>query len=320
MKRRHFIRNSFVLGALTPLSPNPLSALASDPTARNRTIQLSFGVCADLHHDLIKDGVERIEAFTQYMNTQKPNFVIQMGDFCSPKQENKTLIEAWNKFTGPKYHVIGNHDVDGGFTHQDVIKFWNAAGAYYSFDLNGYHFVVLNGNERLPQDDTSRYPRSILKEQYDWLHQDLDRTSLPVIVFCHQGIDNDLDGLMEGNIIRILFERINKQAGHRKIRLVLSGHHHEDYLNWYNDIPYLQINSIAYQFARTKKGYRFVHTVEPIWALVNIMDDGTIIIKGKESSYSENLSGEEQSYYLGYETVPHISDRVIPYPAKFSYY
>lgn len=319
MRRRHFIRSSFVLGALAPLSPSPLSALASLPTDKNSDIQVIFGVCADLHHDLIEDGVTRIEAFTQYMNIQRPNFVIQMGDFCTPKPENAALMEAWGKFIGPKYHVIGNHDVDGGFTHQEVIKFWNASGTHYSFDLNGYHFVVLNGNERHPQ-DTSRYPRAILKEQYDWLHQDLDGTSLPVIVFCHQGIDNDLDGLMEGNIIRILFERINKQAGYRKIRLVLSGHHHEDYLNWYNDIPYLQINSIAYQFARTEKGYRFAHTVEPIWALVNIMNDGTIIVKGKESLYAENLSGDEQTYYIGYETVPRISDRVISYPGQFSYY
>jgi len=319
MRRRYFIRSSFVLGALAPLSPNPLSALASLPTDNNSDIQVSFGVCADLHHDLIEDGVTRIEAFTQYMNMRRPNFVIQMGDFCTPKSENEALMEAWKKFTGPKYHVIGNHDVDGGFTHQEVIEFWNASGTHYSFDLHGYHFVVLNGNERHPE-DSSRYPRSILKEQYNWLHKDLDRTSLPVIVFCHQGIDNDLDGLVEGNIIRILFERINKQAGYRKIRLVLSGHHHEDYLNWYNDIPYLQINSIAYQFARNEKGYRFAHTVEPIWALVNIMNDGTIIVKGKESLYAENLSGEEQTYYIGYETVPRISDRVIPYPGQFAYY
>lgn len=319
MKRRYFIRNSFVVGALAPLAPNPLSTLASLRTEHSRAIQLSFGVCADLHHDLIKDGVERIEAFAQYMNRQRPDFVIQMGDFCTPKQENKALMEAWEKFSGPKYHVIGNHDVDGNFTHEEVIGFWKAPGAYYSFDLNGYHFVVLNGNERRPQ-DTSRYPKSILKEQYDWLRQDLDGTSLPVIVFCHQGIDNDLDGLMEGNMIRILFERTNKQAGHRKIRLVLSGHHHEDYLNWYNDIPYLQINSIAYQFARTGKEYRFAHTVEPIWALVNILNDGTIVVKGKESSYAKNLSGEEQAYYMGYDTVPHISDRAIPYPGQLPYY
>ncbi|MEH6308768.1 metallophosphoesterase [Olivibacter sp. CPCC 100613] len=319
MKRRHFIRDSFVLGTSAPWLTKPFSAAISQTPWNKHNVQLRFGVCADLHHDLIKDGVERIEAFTQSMNIEQPDFVIQMGDFCTPKPENKLLMHAWEKFLGPKYHVIGNHDVDGGFTHQDIIKFWNISGAYYSFDLNGYHFVILNGNERRSQ-DVSRYPRSILKEQYDWLSQDLDGTSFPIIVFCHQGIDNDLDGLMEGNIIRLLFERTNKKARYRKIQLVLSGHHHEDYLNWYNDIPYLQINSIAYQFARTDRGYRFAHTVEPIWAFITILNNGMIIVKGRESTYIDNLSSEEQSYYRGYATVPHISDRVIPYPGQLPYY
>ncbi len=309
-KRRNFLKQGLLLGAST-LVAKPFVALAATSQPKPTKELVRFGVFADLHHDLIKDGQQRVAAFITEMKQLKPDFILQMGDFCTPKPANKTLMEVWNSFEGDKHHVIGNHDTDGGFTHDQVVDFWKARGKYYSFDLHSYHFVILNGNER-PLNDTSKaYPRSILDEQYNWLQQDLDSTKLPVIVFCHQGIDNDLDGLKEGNIIRILFERVNKKAGFQKVKAVFSGHHHEDYHNVYNGINYIQINSIAYQFGRTRNSYEFAHTKEPIWALVTLYSNGTIKIKGKSSSYVNGNAKYAESAYNGYPTVPQISDRTI---------
>ncbi len=101
----------------------------------------------DLHHDIMHDSIDRLSAFIKDMNAENPDFIIQGGDFCVPKKENTPLIDVWNQFKGPKYHVIGNHDTDGGYNRDQVVEFWNAKAKYYSFDANGFHIVVLDGNE-----------------------------------------------------------------------------------------------------------------------------------------------------------------------------
>lgn len=309
-KRRNFLKQSLLLLGAGSLATSPLTVFAAPPAEQPKEV-LKFGIFADLHHDLIKDGLQRVQAFVAEMKQLKPDFIVQMGDFCTPKPANQVVLDAFNSFEGAKHHVIGNHDTDGGFTHDQVVDFWQSKGKYYSFDLHSYHFVVLNGNERPPKDTSKGYPRSINQEQYDWLKQDLDSTKLPVIVFCHQGIDNDLDGIREGNMIRILLERANQKAGFQKVRAVFSGHHHEDYHNVYNGVNYVQVNSISYQFERTKDSYQFAHTVEPIWALVTLYSNGTLKIKGKSSSYANDTTKQNQQFYDGYPTVPRISDRTI---------
>lgn len=311
MKRRSFLIKSIIgsigMAVADTLSVNASSVESGRMEKKGKAL-FRIGICTDLHQDLITDGPARVQSFITEMNKLRPDFIIQMGDFCVPKPANQPIMDIWNQFKGPKYHVIGNHDTDGGFTHDQVVEFWNAKGKYYSFDYNNYHFVILNGNERAPENKLKGYPNSILKEQHNWLKQDLDSTNLPVMVFCHQGIDNDLDGLKEGNQMRILFERANKKAGFQKVQLVLSGHHHEDYHNVYNNINYLQINSISYQFAHLKDGYDFASTIDPIWAFITVYDNGIIDVKGKRSSYkNEKETGE----YDGYPTVPFISDREI---------
>ncbi|NIP96728.1 MAG: alkaline phosphatase, partial [Akkermansiaceae bacterium] len=49
---------------------------------------------------------------------------------------------------GPRYHVIGNHDTDGGYQREQTVAWWKMTARYYSFDHAGTHFVVLDGNDR----------------------------------------------------------------------------------------------------------------------------------------------------------------------------
>lgn len=312
MKRRSFLSTSIISGLGMTLAGSLSTRASASANKKNKSkIVLKIGVCTDLHQDLIDDGPKRLQEFINEMNLLKPDLILQNGDFCTPKPSNKVIMDIWNQFKGPKYHVIGNHDIDGGFTHDQVIDFWGAKGKYYSFDHNNYHLVVLNGNERPPNDTVKGYPRSITPEQLNWLKQDLDASNYPVIVFCHQGIDNDMDGINEGDQVRIIFERANQKAGYKKVRLVISGHHHEDYLNVYNDINYVQINSISYQFNHLKTGYSFALTKDPLWAFITIYDDGSISIKGKRSSYINPIPAKDLQDWNGYPTVPTISDRII---------
>jgi len=219
------------------------------------------------------------------------------------------------------------HETDGGFTREQVVDYWKAQGTYYSFDSKGFHIVVLDGND----EDTSSsrpagYARFIGKEQLEWLAEDLEKTDLPTIVFCHQGLDNDLGGIHNATESRLVLERANKQADFNKVQVVFSGHHHQDYYNNINGIHYVQINSMSYQWLgedfqhiRYSKEIDETHPwikytapyKEPIWAYVEISADGIFQLKGKKSEFvgpSPKELGVTRDKY-GYPIVPHISDK-----------
>lgn len=332
MKRRKFLTGSAItLGAsmLLPVQNLEASGEGTNEFAQgheSRKTKLRIGICADIHLDLMPDGERRLKAFMDEMNQLKPDAIIQLGDFCSPHAKNTAYVNLFNSFNGPSYHVIGNHDTDYGFSHQQVVDFWKSKGIYYSFDLNDYHFVVLNGNER-PEGDTSKWPSHIGNEQLEWLEKDLASASLPVIVFCHQGLDVNVSGAIQySSRVRVIFERANQAAGYQKVQLVFSGHHHQDYHNIINSIHYVQINSMSYYWMGSKfRKYRYPTETDkqfplvkdtapykdPIWAVLTVYTNGEFQITGRQTEF---LSPSPKEMGMGefekiYPVVPVISDR-----------
>ncbi|MFD1768334.1 metallophosphoesterase family protein [Sphingobacterium suaedae] len=298
INRKKFIR----LGAWGVSSLFVTATLSNSIVATNRSnkkTKVRFGIISDLHYDLMHDGEQRAQQFITTMKNELPDFIIQLGDFCVPKPENKKLLEIWNQFRGDAFHVLGNHDTDGGYSAEQTLTFWQMPARYYSFDKNGFHFVVLDGNEKSETNKISGYPRTIASEQRQWLKTDLQKTNLPCVIFCHQGLDNTDNGLDNGMEIRYLLEQINRNAGFKKVLLVCSGHHHLNYHNEINGIHYVQINSASYYWAGedyTGSGlpdsvYRthpiLKHTLiykDPIWAVITIDMEKNIEIDGSESS------------------------------------
>ena len=322
--RRDFIK-LLSLGSTIMMLPMSLSANA---LAKERKNSLKFAVCADVHKDIMHDADLRLKAFIEDARDKEVDFIIQLGDFCRPYDYNLEFMSIWNSFQGKKYHVIGNHDMDGGFTREQVVEYWNAEGRYYSFDSEGYHFIVLDGNDTDPSPDCpSGYARFIGKEQLKWLENDLNNTKLPTIVFSHQGLDNDLGGIHNATQSRLVLERANEQANFQKVQFVFSGHHHQDYHNSINGIHYIQINSLSYQWLgddfkhvryseEVDENYPWIkYTVpykDPIWAIAEISPD-KLNIYGKKTEFvgpSPEEIGVDMHVY-GYPIVPYISDKEI---------
>jgi predicted phosphodiesterase len=330
MDRRHFLRNT----TLAAMAGGTAIARAGAPAGNDQFPAIRIGICADLHQDIMHDAPRRLQAFIDEMHRQKPDLILQMGDFCTPIEKNRVILDIWEKFRGPRYHVIGNHDTDGGFTREQVVEFWNAPGKYYSFDQKGYHFVVLDGNEKRPGDTSRGYGRYITDPQLKWLEADLDKTELPVLVFCHQGWDNDIAGILNATKCRLVLERANTKAGRRKVQAVFSGHHHQDYHNTYNGIHYIQINSMSYYWVGEEHPViRYGESVDkehpaikytapykdPLWAIMDISRDGTLQIRGQRSEFvgpSPEEMGGMDIYAMGYTAAAYISDRKIPLTAK----
>jgi 3',5'-cyclic AMP phosphodiesterase CpdA len=187
---------------------------------------------------------------------------------------------------------------------------------------------VLDGNDRNPEHKTAwQYERFISAEQIQWLEDDLDKTHLPTIVFCHQGLDTE-GGIENAVRVRIAFERTNQRSGFRKVVLVFSGHHHQDYHNVFNGIHYIQINSASYhwqghQYAESpfseelNRKYPLIkymaHYKDPLWAFVQISPTGDVSIHGRASTFVGKTPvqlGMPADEYA-YPVVPFISSRKI---------
>ena len=109
-------------------------------------------------------------------------------------------------------HLFGNHDlrtINSRKTLEEIMGYENAT---FSFDLNGYHFVMLSTdtNENVDIDkeeinkllktvdgSTEKEVKSLFKTQYvsdreiEWLKNDLNNNKLPCIIFSHFGIAED---------------------------------------------------------------------------------------------------------------------------------
>ena len=255
MKRRNFILKALKGSILTSI---PLS-LSSFNLKNNK---LKIGIVADVHQDIIHDGVSRLSLFISEMKKRKPDFIIQLGDFSLPRKQNQLFIDKWNSFNGPKYHVLGNHDMkDFGYKKEETMRWWKMQKRYYSFDLNGFHFIVLDGNDENPK-PWNGYHRYIGTKQQLWLKDDLKKTLKPTILFSHQSLEAK-GGVANRKEIRTIIENYTTKSGHPKVVACLSGHHHTDYLKSINKIPYIQINSMSYKWVGDKYKYtRFSKQIE----------------------------------------------------------
>ena len=326
MERRLFLNKLFCSAAGIILLPAANIQALAKPEARKKII-LKAGICSDAHRDLVPDNEFRLQSFINSMNDRGDiDFIIQLGDFCRPYAHNLPFMDIWKKFKGPAYHVIGNHEFDGGFTLNQVVAYLGAKEAYYSFDVNGYHFVVFNGNDKNPDNPSQGYPSYIGEEQRRWLADDLAKTKLPVIAFCHQSFDADLESIDNAADIRSMFERANEKAGFRKVRLIFSGHHHTDFHNIINGIHYVSLNSMAYEWiegSRVECGcypkeveekypsvkYNMIPYKDPLWAVMTIYANGEIDIEGRRSEFMGPSPAERGINNEKNRIVPYISDR-----------
>lgn len=327
--RRNFLMATVcaaALGLITFGLSGCQSKLSGQAEHSNSSV-IRFGLCADVHKDIMHDADVRLKAFVDRMNDEKVDFVMQLGDFCRPSDYNQSFLDVFDQFEGPRYHVLGNHDMDGGFTREQTLKYWGAKDKYFSFDMGDYHFVVLDGNDKR-QGAPSGYPRYMGKEQSEWLKSDLSKTDLPTFVFSHQGIGPS--GGIENNLaIRTIFEDANAEAGFRKVVACFSGHSHVDDYTANKGIYYIQINSMSNQWVGGNfKRARFSKEIEEkfpwvrytapykdaLYAIVTLHGNGTIEIEGVQSEwispspFEMDMPGSKEPDYIRIVT-PKISDR-----------
>ena len=106
------------------------------------TEMISFLVFGDLHYDHIPDGKERVQELAEAIREERPDFVLSLGDLCSPVQQNLPVRRALESAGCPVYYALGNHDGD----QQDLCTtadFFSLSRSWYSFIVQDVKFIVL---------------------------------------------------------------------------------------------------------------------------------------------------------------------------------
>lgn len=262
--------------------------------------RVRFGLIADIHPDVLPDGLERVQAFVKAMTEAKVDFILQLGDFVWPKPSNQPFLEAWNAFPGPRYHVLGNHDMDDGYTREQTVAFVGMPGMHYTFPAGPALGIVLDANE--PGGKRAGYRRFVGAAQLAWLEKQLAGSTKPCLIFIHQPFDAENDDAVENATeVRAVVERAEKQRP-GSVLAVFSGHLHLDYARVVNGIRYFEINSAAYWWlnnvaarrevypSEVHKAYRWASHVapyrDPLWAIVTLdLDWGELAIEGRSSEW-----------------------------------
>ena len=308
MDRRAFLKTAALTSSAAWLTPRTWAIPA---TAEAGARPIRFGIISDLHHlQWGKTEEPRLKVFMDSVVAAPPDFIIQCGDFCRPLKSEGIMAE-WSRFAGPKYHVLGNHDMDV-CDKATIMKLWGMERPYYSFDQGGYHFVVLDRNF-LRRDDgsladyaTSNWSRLPSPQrsfsdpaQLEWLRQDLAQTNKPIIVFMHQPVflTDFPDEIGNASEILAIFDQVNfaatKIGGAARVTAVFMGHDHDDRYGQRNGVHYFLQNSATYVYC--SQGAFFYN--EPLFAFVTLDPAGTLKIEGRTSTYRDKTPDEVRAKF-----------------------
>ena len=182
------------------------------------TDSVRFGVLSDLQYwngEVYKDrhfrnSLQKLSECQQVFNSQPLDFVIDLGDLIDRDYRSyDVILPAFENFKARIFHVLGNHDyaVDEGFKTQ-LAKRIGLKNNYYSFESNGYLFVVLDGNEVSTFANPEGSANYLLAEQ--WLHELEGRHCLNAR-FWNGGIGETQLAWLEGEL------KVAEQTGKRTV-------------------------------------------------------------------------------------------------------
>lgn len=276
-------RKKFILSSLTVIAGAKLPLFAHLPGQLAKSVR--FGIVTDLHYAdrppagtrYYRQSLSKLTECVSLMNEQKVDFLIELGDFKdqnSQPDEKETLhyletIESeLAKFNGPKYHVLGNHDMDSISKDQFLSKINNTgfpqAQAYYSFNAGGIHFIVLDANytkEGISYNKGNFDWKDchLPPEQVKWIEEDLKTNKAPTIIFVHQQLDRSAFDAAHAifcpdnaDEIRALLEKSGN------VLAVFQGHYHEGSFNTINGIPYYTLKAVIEGEGQENNSYAIV--------------------------------------------------------------
>jgi len=258
--RRHFLRQLLGVGALTATG---LDALVAQNAPVVGAEPFRFAFISDLH--LMQEGAMRsaegIAACLAAVEklSPKPEFILVGGDLVNNAraltidQAEKSLdlfLKIWNDHTAlPTHWTFGNHDLVGTSNPLVLIgdKYYGKGlfkerlkmpHLFYSFDIKGWHFVVLDDVEAQPDHS---YIGKLFDDEIAFLSADLDaHRAMPTIICAHIPTVSNLPvGMLMAqasgkqppkdppkNLVCTNGSKLTEALPQHNVRAVLAGHLH----------------------------------------------------------------------------------------------
>lgn len=287
----------------------PLQTGADTKSTQAPQLACRIAHMTDFHilpQDMIVSSAAKAFQHVQSQN-QLPDFILNTGDSImdSLKSDRINAEKQWNTFTQlvdsechlPIYHALGNHDVWGwGAKNPDyqkdplygkelALKMLRLSSPYYSFDLKGWHFIILDSTHQPNGASSEPYIGQLDETQFDWLEKDIENTppETPICIASHIPILSAcelFDGPNEetGNwVIPAAWVHIDARRfrslflDHPNIRLCLSGHSHQHERIDYLGVTYLTNGAICGNWWMGN-----YMDFPPAYVMVDLYSDGTV--------------------------------------------
>jgi len=138
----------------------------------------SFATLSDKHaYDIDSIALSRLAV--EEINCEDVEFVIDKGDMGYPFDQPKIITDDFNI---PYYPIFGDNDFQdspGGV--REFTDVYNLNSTYYSFDFEGYHFVIADSVDR-----DGKETGAISDEEFAWLKGDLaNNADKNIMIFMH---------------------------------------------------------------------------------------------------------------------------------------
>lgn len=287
--RRAFVRQGTLLLAGSSFTGSEVSGSAQK--GEEAEPRLRIGLVTDLHyadkppliHRYYRETLPKFAEATKQFRHDKTDLVIELGDLIdvgdsleTEKGYLKRIIKDFRATPGQHHYVLGNHCV-WRLTKAEFLGIVGQKRSYYSFDLKGCHFVVLDACFR---SDGQPYGRgnfqwtdaNIPPAEVEWVRSDLKRTPHKSFVFVHQRLDVEPPyGVRNAAEVRKILE----DSG--KVLAVLQGHYHLNDYKEMGGVHYVTLAAMVEGSGEENNAY----------AVMDLLPGDAIRIRGfrKQKSY-----------------------------------
>ena len=247
--------------------------IEKDEKMRNEEYKFSFGAIADcqycaepnrgsMHYSF---SAGKLQECIRELNTHDLKFVIHLGDFIDRNYASfDKVLPIYQSLKMPAFHALGNHDFDVADKWKSKIPVRLGMQArYYDFVLEGWRFIILDGNDvsfhAYPKDSLKyseaeayykknkvRSPKwngAVGKEQLAWMGKILvaaQEKGEKVVLYCHFPVyPVDPHNLWNAKQIISILEEFPC------VKAYINGHNHKGKYGQKDGIHYLTLKSMV---------------------------------------------------------------------------
>jgi manganese-dependent ADP-ribose/CDP-alcohol diphosphatase len=235
--------------------------------------EYAFGAIADCQYcDVQGDGVRKYSISNDKLSNCVANFnkmnleyVVHLGDFIDRDFKSfDVVVPIYDQLDVPNYHVLGNHDFSvTDDLKNSVPKKLGMPSKYYDFEVKGWRYVVLDGNDisfhaykknsegqkkaeeyyKQNSIESPKWNGAIGTKQLSWLRKVLEKSmqnNEKVILFCHFPIyPENRHNLWNAEEVISLIDAFPS------VKAYINGHNHEGGYGMKQGIHYLTLKGMV---------------------------------------------------------------------------